>query len=575
MSARELTELEACVGGTVLMTSFTSTTKNRNVAEIFAGNGEERPNVASVIFEIIIDEYDQVYERSPFGDISAFSLKPFEEEVLLCPGTVLQVKSVETKGQVTWVVGRMCQPEENELLRQVLIARRKYFNEDSDESQSDSFNYLWMVLHLSGDVRQKKQFMKFRQSLLKSSTDPVSAFWEECASLGTEYNELDLTDADYDWRHQTILGKLQKAARSALDSRPVEDRQRDPLIMFISRMEDILHMSESDQNSIDVSEFVALLIKAMERDCEKWIQPVLDLMQSRHVKPFLEIRRLKNQSVGTRMDNTLGIFQDEIIPEKALERITWCWRLGYDAYKKGDYEQVIKRSREGLTISSCSADAHVQFYTLLNMSYHAQGNWIAVIECCQSYINMPQLPPNSPFIVRAYITCGEAYAQLEDYGAAFLNYTKALELQHQHHPPRHPLTAEVYVELGILFHTVGDAATAMEHFQTAIALDFPESASEAHQWMSIIYKKMKQYHKARSHILQHLEIRQRHFPSETVELVEAHLDLIRIEHITGNHQQRDLYLQQALRFAAFSEEARRLLHKKIQDILDMPTRTTQ
>jgi hypothetical protein len=79
------------------MISFTSATKNRNVAESFAGNGEERPNVASVIFEIIIDEYDQVYERSPFGIISAFSSKPFEEEVLLCPGTVLQVKSVETK----------------------------------------------------------------------------------------------------------------------------------------------------------------------------------------------------------------------------------------------------------------------------------------------------------------------------------------------------------------------------------------------------------------------------------------------------------------------------------------------
>ena len=78
---------------------------------------------------------------------------------------------------------------------------------------------------------------------------------------------------------------------------------------------------------------------------------------------------------------------------------------------------------------------------------------------------------------------------------------------------------------------------------------------------------MKQYDDARSHLLKCLDLRQRHFPSATVELVETYLLLIRIEHITGNHQQRDLYLQHARSVADFSEEAHDLLQEETQQIL--------
>ena len=97
---------------------------------------------------------------------------------------------------------------------------------------------------------------------------------------------------------------------------------------------------------------------------------------------------------------------------------------------------------------------------------------------------MPQLPPNSPEIVQAHIDCRLTCRLLGDYAEELLNYTKALELQHQHHPPRHPRTAQVHLQLGIVLARIGDTAAAMDHFQRVISLDFPESTSEAHEWIA-------------------------------------------------------------------------------------------
>jgi tetratricopeptide (TPR) repeat protein len=120
----------------------------------------------------------------------------------------------------------------------------------------------------------------------------------------------------------------------------------------------------------------------------------------------------------------------------------------------------------------------------LHLIYLEQKDWVAAIECCQGIIEMPQLPPNSDFIVQAYMNCGFACRQLEDDAEALINYTKALELQEQHHPIRHPRTAKVHVELGILFSRIGDTATAMNHLQSTIVLDFPEWTSKAHEWIA-------------------------------------------------------------------------------------------
>ena len=93
--------------------------------------------------------------------------------------------------------------------------------------------------------------------------------------------------------------------------------------------------------------------------------------------------------------------------------------------------------------------------------------------------------------MQAYIDCAFACRQLKDNDAALLNYTEALERQDQHHSHRHPRTAEIYIGMGVLFYAGGDKATAMDYFQSAIALDFPESTSKAHKWIAILFQQVE------------------------------------------------------------------------------------
>lgn len=144
----------------------------------------------------------------------------------------------------------------------------------------------------------------------------------------------------------------------------------------------------------------------------------------------------------------------------------------------------------------------------------------------------------------------------------------------QHNPPRHPRVADIYSQIGIIFIVVGDAATAIEHFQRVITLEFPESTSEAHQWMARIFKCMEQYDEARFHLLQCLNIRQQHFSSNTDAILETYLALIHVEHITRHHEQKDLYLQQALCLADSTKEMREYFSKELQRIMNIPSPST-
>ena len=130
------------------------------------------------------------------------------------------------------------------------------------------------------------------------------------------------------------------------------------------------------------------------------------------------------------------------------------------------------------------------------------------------------------------------------------------------------------MQLGNVFSIVGDAVTAMEHFEIAIALDYPESTSVAHRFISARHKSMKRYDEARAHLLQRLDIQQHHLSSDTLSLAHTYFLLAEIEHITGNHQQRDLYMQQASCLADSSEDGHRIFFQETQRILNIPSPAT-
>ena len=222
MSANELAQLKNRVGDTIAMTSFIWTTKNPDVANIFAGYGEGRPTCESVIFEIIIDECQHDYERSPFADISALSSKEGEEEVLLCVGTMLTVESVDARGQVTWACVRMCQRKENDLLQQTVELFDAFMSGDWNVNEASTMP-MFTLCYLFVELPLKL----IHPYTIDASMDPVETFWLQSQSPTVQLGEVDPGDADFFDRFEKKRSKLQELARSALDSRPFEDRLDD------------------------------------------------------------------------------------------------------------------------------------------------------------------------------------------------------------------------------------------------------------------------------------------------------------------------------------------------------------
>ena len=565
MSARELAQLEVCVGATIAMISFVSTTKNLDVAKVFAGNRDEQPDIESLIFEIIIDECKHEYQRSPYADISALSWNRDEDEVLLCPGTTLHVESVERKGPVAWVLVRMCQREDNKLAQQLTSGFDIFMGVDSVLDEVVALFKLGIVLYFSNNSGKLEQIVRAIRASMYEPVDPLISLILESLSLSAK-REAEPSIAFDNLSRYIINGKkLLEHVQLLFDCPGTPKIFRDTLSAVKGFHDGIAEQMENvtldsfclTQFSIESLDKYPELTKFKEH-------PGWQLFLRKKIQPFLEERKLNDQSHGPTIDNTLQLYHDATFSEQDHDRITWCSDLAEIAREQGNDEEAIRLLREGLAIPCSRAQPRIFSYIRLQLIYIRQKNWVAVIECCQDLINMPQLPPKSRHIVEAYMLCGYACRELKDYSEALVSYTKALELQHQHHPPRHSRAAEIYVAMGILFFAVGDADTAIEYLQSAIALDFPESTSKAYEWIARTYTRMKHYDEARSHLFQCLDIRQHHFPSNTVQLVETYLLLIRIEHITGNHQQRDLYIQHARRVADSSEKARNLLQEETQ-----------
>ena len=570
MSASELGQLRKCVGGLIAMTSFASASMSRHVAEIFAGNGEQRPQFESVMFEIILHQSEHQYKRSPFANVSEFSSKPYEEEVLLCLGSTLRVESLVTQGPITSVRLHVCEREVNELPRQILKPFGNLVAEDCIVKEIHSLSQLAVLLFFMGDFQKLEEVVRVVQLKTNSLEHPVLTFFLECSLFWTALLKVDPTDIHYYHKLQKSISETKKLARSALNFQSSNDPVTYLFTPLISLIHDAVEALRPNRNYKKAWNLFMKKLTDQERFYRMDLHPIFNILWKRRIGPLVDILKLNDQLAKPRVKHLSEAYQDQRFPGQNPDRIQWCFHLARAAYRQGHDDRAIKFLHEGLAIRS-DTDSHIRLHQLLHMIYCKQKNWLGTIECCRNIINMSQLPPNSTDIVEAYMNCGWVFRELADFSEALLNYTKALELQQQHQPPRHPLTAKVHVQLGILFYLKSDTDAAIQQFQSAIALEYPESTTKAHNWMGHTYKRMRKYTEACAHLIQCLQILQQQPSSDAIELAKVYLCLLEIEHIIGNYEEKVQYLQQALDLADGSQEVHQVVIEGIQSILDVPS----
>lgn len=121
LTVSELEKLRGKVGGLISMNSFVSTSRNRVVASMFAGELSSEPDIVHVIFEMKLDAKIAQEADTPFANIQCYSQIYEEEEVLLSMGTVFHIDSIQQESLDTsrvWNIKlTMCTIDNDEQVR--------------------------------------------------------------------------------------------------------------------------------------------------------------------------------------------------------------------------------------------------------------------------------------------------------------------------------------------------------------------------------------------------------------------------------------------------------------------------
>ena len=97
ISTEEFCALKNSIGKLISMSSFLSTSVNRDLALFFLGNAPASEALQPILFEINADP--QLTGIKPFADITAHSCFPDEKEVLMMAGSIFRLESIHTESK--------------------------------------------------------------------------------------------------------------------------------------------------------------------------------------------------------------------------------------------------------------------------------------------------------------------------------------------------------------------------------------------------------------------------------------------------------------------------------------------
>lgn len=535
------------------MTSFLSASRDPQVALQFSGQGEGRPYYESVIFEISIDENELDDECLPFADISRHSAVKDESEVLMCMGTVMLIESIKSLDCIIWIHLRMWKQgcSFNTYLKRRSFDGSEWNVDDESEvlfilseflSREDSWDEAEQVLHqikLTGN----QTFDALIQNYLK-----LARMHQTCYGIGPDSDEL--TDL---FQEQARL--YLALAQSSRFSNCVREKQ----IQYFSFLIGMYKESDGLNSLKRHAEFCQRI--SLYSIYRPWVK-------QRH-EALMSLQRIMTESdsvpISTIYDQVQSILNEHFSQDEGA-RVEMSQLPALIAAKRGEYDQANRIYQEVLSSTSHNRYRATILGQLINVS-QARESWAEVIHYCQELINIRQLSPNSVVVFEAHLQCGEAYLELGDEDQAFTCFTVAGDLLDQHHRSNPFLVGKFYNRIGDVYHRQIVIPAALNSYYQAVFSDDPQSASSAHRKIGDIHRAREDYDLAREHLLESVKIQKSQSRPNEMEFAFAYESLFEVEHLTGNNEQRDIYMHEALKLSVNNSKLHSLITQWIQKTL--------
>ncbi|CAF1400790.1 unnamed protein product [Rotaria sp. Silwood1] len=366
----ELEYLKENIGQLISMNTFLSTTTDKEVASIFAGDGTNRPVYErSVLFEMTIDT-TRCHKSKPFADVSKHSYMKDENEILLSMGTIFRIVSVDIENNV-WIVKLIFTEQEDKRLIELIDYQKMILRE------KETVVVLGRILQDMGEMEKAKRYYNL---ILESSV-------EDSVEVSSIYNNLGAMAKD-ESKYEEALNAYEKSMN--INKKILSEIHPHTAMSYNNIAGIYAHMGQTKKAIGDDEKALIFYEKSLE---------------------------ICNQS----------------LPENHSQTATVLSKIGGLYYNRSNWSTAIKYLEKALEINKkILPKGHPDLiigYSNLASSYSHLGKDDLAIDMFENALSSTPMSESKSFhVAHTYNNCGAVYFNQGNYEKALEKFTKAYEM---------------------------------------------------------------------------------------------------------------------------------------------------
>ncbi|CAF3618325.1 unnamed protein product [Rotaria sp. Silwood1] len=453
----ELEYLKENIGQLISMNTFLSTTTDKEVASIFAGDGTNRPVYErSVLFEMTIDT-TRCHKSKPFADVSKHSYMKDENEILLSMGTIFRIVSVDIENNV-WIVKLIFTEQEDKRLIELIDYQKMILRE------KETVVVLGRILQDMGEMEKAKRYYNL---ILESSV-------EDSVEVSSIYNNLGAMAKD-ESKYEEALNAYEKSMNI---NKKILSKIHPHTAMSYNNIAGIYaHMGQT-KKAVDYYETaLRILFQRLQIDNHpKTLECITDIINNLGVL-FIKIG---NHERALCYLNKALEFKQQCLPIVHSSYVMLFYNIGHCLEQIGDEEKALIFYEKSLEICNQSLpENHSQTATVLSKIgglYYNRSNWSTAIKYLEKAleINKKILPKGHPDLTIGYGNLASSYSHLGKDDLAIEMFENALSSTPMSESKSFHV-AHTYNNCGAVYFNQGNYEKALEKFTKAyeMALQLP------------------------------------------------------------------------------------------------------
>ena len=441
IAASELENLKMNIDDIISLKPFLSTTRSKDTALIYAGNGSDRPFFESVLFEITIDVHNL---HKPLADISKISQFSDEDEVLLSMGMTFIVKAIEKIDNNVWQIQLISIDDTN-------IEPNVYFERLQEYGRRN--HPLLELAALLIDMEFFDKAEKYFLMLLE----------EDITQRAEVYNRLGICH-----HGQGNYRRALHCYQQAINHLRISNNSMHPMCIYM--YQNIATIYQREGHIDKALEFYSKALEIHEQYPEVNIGGFIctltnlarlhaelghfddALKKCLHALHLAKNSTIKDESNVVFVYKSLGYIYGELGQnDKSME----YYKMALNIYEKTKLNDCLSMGEIHLSIgnrysSVCKYD---------NAFYHFK-------KAEQVLKNLNDIGKDS--LATLYCSIGIIYRKKQNYDLAMDYYQKSLKIRKQYSPEASTAVAQIYCNIGVVYNEMNIPKKGIEHFQMAI-----------------------------------------------------------------------------------------------------------